>query len=163
MGDFGWPPGLVAIFNFPENCIGGAVYPWPDGLEPQPLCTAIDLTNPEVAGDIIHLAGNVIGESGFAGFAAHLEMGDISNSILAPVLPTVPGLLNPQGAEYHYILLSHGPKLPEFMPDQIKSYLGGCSNQPIAALPNLPIPEWGQRGPNTCYFQQEAFHVGPNP
>ena len=152
---------LVAIFNFPENCIGGSVYPWPDGLEPQPSCSALDLTNPEVAGDIIHLTGNVLGDSGNAAFAAHLEMGDVSNSILAPVLPTVPGLLNPQGAEYHFVLLSHGAKLSEFMPDMIKTYLGGCENQPIGALPNLPIPAWGERGPNECYFQQEAFHVAP--
>jgi hypothetical protein len=154
---------LVAIFNYPENCTGGASYPWPDGLEPEPACSALDLLGPGVYADILHLTGNVIGESGLGAFAAYLEIGDIGSSILAPVLPTVSGLLNPQGAEYHFVLLSHGPKLPEFMPDMIKTYLGGCSNQPIAALPNLPIPAWGERGPNTCAFQQEVFDVAPAP
>jgi len=153
---------LVAIFNYPENCTGGATFPWPDGLEPQPACTAIDLLTQGVYADIVHLTGNITGESGLAAFAAHLEIGDTSSSILTPLSPPLPpltGLLNPQGAEYHFTLLSHGPKLPQFMPDMTKTYLGGCFNQPLPGLPNLPLPAWGQRGPNECAFQQEVFDV----
>ncbi len=152
---------LVAIFNYPENCINGASYPWPDDLEPKPACSAADLMIPAVASDIVHLTGNLVGKSGRAAFAAYLEIGDTSNSILAPLFPT-PGLLNPQGAEFHFVLTSHGQKIPVLMPDMISTYLGGCSNQPFGPLPNLPLPEWGERGPNDCVFQHEAFHAAPS-
>ena len=153
---------LVAIFNYPELCQG----PFPAPIEPLPSCNALDLfQTPGVAGVIILLTGNVVGRSGHAAFAGHINIGDNTGSILAPLYAPSgsqpPGLVNPLGAEFHLVLVSHGPKLPEFMPDMIEAYLGGCENQPFPGFPNLPFPEWGERGPNYCTFEQEAFNLAP--
>jgi hypothetical protein len=153
---------LLAVFNYPENCIGFTGSP---DVLPEPQCGLADLGYAsDVVSDILLLGGNVVGNSGRAAIAGHIKMGDNSDSIMFPLLPAglqPHGLQNSMGAEFHIILLSHGPMLPEFMPDMIHTYLGGCENQPVALFPNEPFPLWGERGPNVCNIQQEAFNLAP--
>ena len=140
----------LLVFNFPENCASNP-------------CTLIDVENQAVVSDTMYVAGNVVGRSGRAAFAGHKAIGDNSGSILPPLLPEgiqPPGLLNPMGAEIHLLVHTHGPMLPEYMPDMIHTFSGGCVNPGFPFNnPSLWFPEWGARGPNTCASQQGTAHL----
>ena len=141
----------MVVFNYPEACQN------PSEIS---QCTDADLTNPEVVGDVMYVAGNVVGGSGRANFAGHKSIGDNDGSIFVPLLPPgvqPPGLQNPQGAEIHTIVHTHGQMLPDYMPSMIQSFGGGCQD-PGAPFIGLHFPEWGQQGPNTCLSLQFAVH-----
>ena len=135
------------VFNFPENCASTP-------------CSGPDLENPEVVGDIMYIAGNVVGGSGRAAFAGHKSIGENRGSILPPLLPPgiqPPGLLDPMGAEIHLLVHTHGPMIPEYMPDMIHTFGGGCVD-PGFPFFGLHFPEWGAAGPNTCVTEQGTVH-----
>jgi hypothetical protein len=115
------------VFNNPLECVSG---PYD--------CGPADLgMNRAAKGDFVLATGHVIGDSGTATFAGHLNTGDVSGSGL-PELPggCVPGydgcggpvgLLNPEGALVVLAVHSHGPALTgQGLVSQIGSYLGGC-------------------------------------
>ena len=108
----------LIIFNNPNEC---ATTP----------CSEADLFNPSVEPDAIYGAGNIIDDSEVASFGFSLKAGDNSGSIADLFgMPTDDGdpfgLINPRGAEVHYVLRLHGPMIPLEMPAQIKTYGGGC-------------------------------------
>lgn len=141
----------MVVFNQPEECTN------PTEIS---LCSDPDLSNPDVVGDVMYVAGNVVGSSGKANFAGHKSIGDNEGSIFVPLLPAgvqPAGLQNPRGAEIHVIVHTHGEMLPGFMPSMIQSFSGGCQD-PGAPFIGLHFPEWGQQGPNTCFSLQFAVH-----
>jgi hypothetical protein len=95
------------IFNNPGAC---ASFP----------CTGPDLALPAVNGSVLFATGNVVGESGNGGFAAHLSEGDTTGALFGP------GLLDSRAAEVHLVVRYHGPVIPALMPAQINSFGGGC-------------------------------------
>ncbi len=141
----------MVVFNNPDAC------QFPTDLG---QCSDPDIADPAVVADVMYLAGNVVGNSGKASFAGHKKIGENTGSIFVPLLPPgvePPGLQNPTGAEIHLVVHTHGQKLPEYMPDMIKTFAGGCQD-PGAPFFGLHFPEWGKQGPNTCLSLQFAVH-----
>ena len=61
-----------------------------------------------------YAAGHIIGGSGNGNFSAHKSIGEIFN--------------NPQTAEVHLALRTHGPAQPGMIPSQIQTMDGGCES-----------------------------------
>ena len=112
------------VFNNPENCSGGT-------------CGEDDLPpfggSPTVHASVLFATGHVVSTNGTAGFGAWLGIGDTAGALFGP------GLLNVYTAEVHNIVRYHGDVLPAFMPEQIRSFNGGCP-------------------PNSCFNVQAAVH-----
>ena len=142
----------MVVFNFPMYCA-------------QPYaCADPDFENPNVAGDVMYVAGNIVGGSGRGAFAGHKAIGDNSGSVFPPLFPPdvePPGLLNPTGAEIHLLMHSHVQKIVEFMPEMIHTFGGGCVD-PGPPFSGLWFPEWGPQGPNACVTEQVAIHASPD-
>ncbi len=134
----------LAVFNRPENCLTTP-------------CGEPDLFRSEPMPDVMYAAGNVIGGSGKATFAAHRNADDNSGSIFAPLGVPAPGLVDPRRAEIHLLVHTHGPVVPEFMPDMIQTFNGGCQH-PGPPFPDPLPPEYGAMGPNTCATIQFSIH-----
>jgi hypothetical protein len=101
------------VFNNPAACSGG--------------CGLDDLTNPAVRASLVFATGHVVGND-TANFGAWLGVGDTDGVLSSPPSPAGPyGLENARTAEIHLVVRSHGPANPELLPDQISSFLGGCS------------------------------------
>ena len=117
------------IFNNPEACDGDC------GIEDLFVDFPDDLTpNPDVNPAVMSGGGNVVGRSGRAGFAAHLNEGQITNE--HPLFMDGPGLTDARGAEIHLVVRSHGPMVPAQMPGQISTFGGGCEvNLPAGTVP----------------------------
>lgn len=124
----------MAVFNNPENCVAG--------------CDIADLFNPAVAADLMYSAGTLVGASGKATLAGHRNENDDSGSIVAPFLGLSPnGLLDARKAEIHFVVHSHGPKIPELVNEMLHSFNAGCQD----TFDGIPVPEeLGTYGPNTC-------------
>jgi hypothetical protein len=108
----------LIIFNNPDEC---ATSP----------CSESDLFNPDVMPDAVSGAGNIVDDSEVASFGFSRKAGDNSGSVADLFgMPTDNGepygLIDPWGAEIHYVLRLHGPMIPLEMPAQIKTYVGGC-------------------------------------
>lgn len=131
------------VFNDPGAC---ASYPAP--------CTASDLFadgNPAEA-QVTGVAGGIVGDSGRATFSAHVPTGEIDGW-----LPDQ-GLTDPQTAEIHLVVNGHGPMLAEHMPDMIKTYRGGCSDEsPFPAMFPATALADGEPGDNICRLTQAAI------
>jgi hypothetical protein len=105
------------IFNTPEDCVGGC---------------GVDDVLANVGTPSLRLAtGNVVGASGLGEFGGHLAVGNTGGPACAndPAILGFcgPGLLDAREAEIHVVVRSHGPVIPDLMPDQIASFLGACS------------------------------------
>ena len=141
----------LIIFNNPNEC---ATSP----------CSESDLGNPAVMPDAVYGAGNIVDDSEQASLGFHLKAGDNSGSIADLFgLPTDGGepfgLIDPRGAEVHYVLRLHGPMIPLEMPAQIKTYGGGCVDfAPYGYLPPANESElklgWGE-----CQDVQAALNL----
>jgi hypothetical protein len=105
------------VFNNPGACAGSP-------------CSIEDLLlNPDVQGDFLVAAGNIVGGNGEASYGGHLQVGDIRGSGWLEIgnPDRAVGLLNPRSAEIHLAVHSHGPALRgEELKAQISSYTGGC-------------------------------------
>ena len=119
----------LVIFNNPSAC---ATIP----------CGEPDLFVPDVMPDALYGAGNIVGGSERAMFGFHLNKGDNSGSIADLFgMPTDSdgepfGLKYPATAEIHYVIRTHGPMNPMYLPAQIDSYGGGClDNAPFGYPP----------------------------
>jgi len=114
---------LLVIFNKPDAC--------------EQTCSDSDLLNSAVMPDVVYAGGNVVGASEKTTIGFHYKAGENSGSVAAlfndfgfPVALDNGegyGLVEPRGAEVHYVLRFHGPVVPAEMPAQINSYLGGCT------------------------------------
>jgi hypothetical protein len=94
------------IFNNPGACLTSP-------------CGTADLTRAAVQVSTVFGSGHVVGGEG-ENFAAHLNVGDVSQTISGP------GLLNSRKAEIHVQIRSHGPAIPGLIDDQIHLFNGGC-------------------------------------
>jgi hypothetical protein len=115
----GLEPGTVhtlwmVIFNQPENCV----------VED---CGADDLFNADANPDLAYGAGIVIGSSGRATFAGHRTEGDNTGSIMQEWLGLEePGLVDAREAEIHFVVHSHGPKIPGLVDEMLHTFNAGC-------------------------------------
>ena len=110
----------IIIFNYPHYC----EIPYACGAD-------ADFGNPDIMPDAVYGAGNIVDSSEVVSFGFHRKAGDNSGSIADLFgMPTDDGepfgLRNPRGAEIHYVVRFHGPMIPMELPDQFKSYEGGC-------------------------------------
>lgn len=149
----------IVIFNDTNGCL--------DGTSGFSLCGPNDVVNDDAKPDMMYAGGHIVGGSGKAIFAGRRRAGDMSGSANDPVGLPAYGLYNPSGGEFHLVVHHHGPKLPEYMPDMIKTIDGGCTDTgvPAEGVPspwNLyagpPQGAFGRRGPNTCQSVQFAVH-----
>ncbi|MGH7820229.1 MAG: hypothetical protein ACREQ9_10680 [Candidatus Binatia bacterium] len=104
-----------------------------------------------VEAEVGYAAGHVVGESGDASFSAYLPTGDVPGGWFGNAFT------NPLGAEIHLVLNDHGPKLPGYMPDMIRTYRGGCTDQSLPPAFPATAKADGRPGPNTCRLYQVAI------
>jgi hypothetical protein len=146
----------VVVFNNPSACTAPT---------PFSLCSDPDVGNPAAMPDVLYGTGHVVGGPGTVTFAGHRRAGDGTGSITAPVGLPAFGLTDPAGAEILLVVHEHGPVLPAYLPDQIRTVGGSCTDAgipaPAVASPFNAYagPEFGRRGPNTCRSVQFSFHT----
>ena len=99
------------IFNNPEFCAGGAG-----------ACVGSDLGGglTAVDGSVLRVTGKVINDGDNANFGGHVSKNDTSEALNGP------GLVDPIGAEVHFVIRYHGPVVADEMPGMIHSVGGGC-------------------------------------
>lgn len=132
------------IVENPEVCDGGE-------------CTAEELlTDEDVDRQITYGAGHVAGNSGRGTFSAHLSTGPVEGWFDDFVFE------DPRGAEYHFVLNDHGPRISEQMPGMIQTYRGGCSDDsPFPPIfPETALAD-GEPGPNMCLLYQSVIFTRP--
>ena len=117
------------IFNHPEYCAHGEgdlacgegdLFDAPDGpTGVEPSC--------------IYADGSLVGGNGHARFADRLTVGESRDSCIDFFVDLVPdlqgadhGLTNPEGAEVHLVVRSHGPRIPGQVAEQRSTFAGGC-------------------------------------
>lgn len=113
------------IFNNPEECAGEAcgeadLFDGPDGpTGVEPSCVYAD--------------GSIVGGNGHARFIDRLAVGETRDSCIDFFVDAVPelegedhGLTNPNGAEVHLVVRSHGPRIPGQVAEQRSTFAGGC-------------------------------------
>ena len=98
------------VFNAPGNC---ATNP----------CTGADLGNGATMPDVLYGGGHVIDSSEMAEYGVSLKAGDTSGSLFPQ--PSA-GLKDPQTAEVHYVVRSHGVIGTGRVNDLIQTVDGGC-------------------------------------
>lgn len=128
------------IFNNPEHCDGDPSSPF--------NCAEPDLFNEDVAASVQYAAGHVVGADGRFGAGAHLSEGDTTGCVFGEGFLCA-GLIDARAAEIHLVVRSHGPKFPEFMPGQIKSFHVACTPETSFGLGD---------GPNECMDLQFSGH-----
>ena len=145
------------VFNNPAGCTFGG----------QGVCGPTDVVNDLARPDMMWAAGSLVSGSGEATFAGRRQAGDGSSSANGPVGLPAYGLEDPYGAEVQLVVHNHGPVIPGYLPDMIKSIDGGCTD---AGVPEAGVPSpwndyagetvgaYGRRGPNTCQSVQFAVH-----
>ncbi len=119
-------------------------------------CSAPDvINNASTDSQVLFGTGLVAGGSGKATFAGSLKEGEL------------PGWLEGRSfddattAEIHLVLNDHGPKIPALLPDMIKTYRGGCSDEsPFPGIFPATALADGLVGPNTCRLSQAAIFLG---
>ena len=110
-------PGAVhtlwwVVFNVPENCEAGTALS---------RCGLGDLMNDSAVPSLLWGAGQVVGEDGVGDFGAHLRVSNPPGEVRLG-----PGLLDALGATIHIVLRSHGPAIPGSIPEQMRTFVGGC-------------------------------------
>lgn len=147
-------PGFVytvwyVVFNEPDDCIS------PDGMGGT-MCGEIDVfVEPETAlVDILFAGGAIAGNDAWSRIGGHRKRGDNSVSVYTFLgFADTPGLINPDGAEVHLVLRSHGPAVPDQLADQLDSFEGGCTT--FLDPPAIPDAE------GECADIQFSVHVAP--
>ena len=121
-------------FNDPAECSS----PMMDGPTLISLCGLPDLSNPDAQPTAVWGAGHFAGKSGKATLGGRVALGDTSGCDGLGRLPCNDGLTNPEDAEIHLVLRTHGPKIPEVANEQIHSFNRGCeTGEPNAGPPSL--------------------------
>jgi hypothetical protein len=109
-----------AVFNDPAACAHGE-----GGLR----CGEEDLLlfggAAAIGGSVLYGSGHIIGPDGEGHFSSYLATGDTTR-----VLGEGPGLTNPQGADIHFVVRTHGPAQLGLLGPQLQSFGGGCNNAP---------------------------------
>jgi hypothetical protein len=129
----------VVVINNPAACTASP-------------CSAQDiLQSPLTDAQVTYGTGHVVGGSGQAGFGGALRAGPIPTGWLPGQ-----GLDDPLGAQVHFVLNDHGPKIPEFLPEMIQTYRAGCTDASLPAIFPATAKADGTPGPNTCRLFQVA-------
>lgn len=142
------------IFNNPEYCQGGAcgeadLFDGRDGpTGVQPSCLYAD--------------GSIVGGNGHARFQDRLKVGETRDSCIdffvdldAELEGRDYGLQNPEGAEIHLVVRSHGPLIPGLVKEQRSTFAGGCEDFLPAGREDLQEGE--------CSDLQFAVFPAPTP
>lgn len=111
------------IFNNPEECSDGT-------------CGADDLFEPTDAKPSCPYAdGSIVGGNGDARYQDRLTVGEDRNSCIEFLVGANEelegedhGLLNPEGAEIHVVVRSHGPLIPGKVPEMRSTFAGACED-----------------------------------
>ena len=107
------------VFNTPANCLV------PGG------CTVADVFANRGTPSLRFAAGHVMGDGGIGDFGGHLSVGNTGGPACSTNPATLgfcgPGLLDSRLAVVHLVVRSHGPAIPDLLPEQISSFLGACS------------------------------------
>lgn len=131
------------VFNQPEHCEHG---------EEDVACGMGDLfDSPEgptgVEPSCLYADGSLVGGNGHAQFSDRLTVGEARDSCIAFFVDAVDGLegddhglTNPEGAEVHLVVRSHGPRIPGEVRDQRSSFAGGCERFLDAGAPHTLEP-----------------------
>lgn len=114
----------IVVFNDPTACASNP-------------CTMNDRFNSTVDAHAVYGAGHVIGGNGTAGYGLHLNVGDASREDL---WGTGPALTDPEGAEIHLVLRTHGQKQPGNVSNQIHSANLGCNPQCVNVQFSIHLP-----------------------
>jgi len=114
----------IVVFNDPTECASNP-------------CTANDRFTPAVDAHAVYGAGHVIGGDGTAGYGLHLNVGDASREDL---WGTGPALTDPQGAEIHLVLRTHGQKQPGNVNNQSHSANLGCNPKCVNVQFSMHLP-----------------------
>lgn len=141
----GLTPGNVVtlwwvVFNHPEECDGG--------------CGEPDLFDSDVEPACLFGGGTIVNDNGDATFVNRLRVGEERNSCIEFFGGTDHGLSNPEGAEVHFVVRSHGPRIPGKVDEQRSSFDGGCEVFHEAGTEDL--------GEGECSDLQFAIHPSPN-
>lgn len=129
----------------------------PAACDPSP-CTAPDIiNNPATSSQVVYGAGHVAGASGRAAFSGARTVGDIPEGWLAGR-----GLIDPFGAEVHLVVNDHGPVLDGYMPEMIRTYRAGCTNESLPPIFPQTARDDGTPGPNACRLTQVAVFLPPD-
>lgn len=99
----------AVVFNKPDECAGSP-------------CGLADLFDPDVMGDVVRIAGGIVGGNGLE-VSGSLREGDSSGSLFPQPSP---GLMDAMTAELHFIVRTHGDLIPGEVHEQIMSVDGGC-------------------------------------
>lgn len=118
-------------------------------------CSAADIiNNSDTDSQVRFAAGHVAGASGNGTFAGHVSEGPLSGWLANRSLEDA------RAAEVHLVVNDHGPALPEFMPDMIHTYRGGCSDaSPFPPVFPATALADGEPGPNICRLYQAAVFL----
>jgi hypothetical protein len=133
----------MVVFNNPEHCDDG--------------CDIPDFFNPLVQADALYADGRLIGPSGRASYAGRRNVGDARGSIF-PAWLGLPayGILDADKAEIHFVVHTHGQKIPGLVGEMLRSFNAGCG----PTFMDIPVPEeLGTHGPNTCQDVQFTMHL----
>lgn len=132
------------VFNNPEECSHGT-----GGAN----CGEPDLFVEDVQASCPYADGSIVGGNGHARFQDRLTVGETRNSCLEFFGAEDHGLQNPEEAEVHVVVRSHGPIIPEMVPEMRSTYAGGCEDFLDAGT----VPE--EKG--ECADLQFAVHAPP--
>ncbi len=100
--------GWAFIFNQPENCT--------DAFECKP---GLDFPAHKGMGGVYNFAGHLVSGDGTLNLVGHISVGESRFGGLFD-------LENPTGAEIHLAVAPHGVLVPELLPDQISTPIGGA-------------------------------------
>jgi hypothetical protein len=87
--------------------------------------------NVEAGVSVLYGDGRIVNPQGSAFFWGALDVGDTEGALFGP------GLINPLGAEIHYVLRTHGPAKQDVLAEQLTTFMGGCDSEP----PNAPCQD----------------------
>ena len=127
------------IFNHPEMCSHGPT----ESIR----CGEGDLDVPAVNASVLYGDGKVINYKGTGNFNGKLKVDDTTGSLLGP------GLINPQGADIHFIVHDHGRIIKGLTREMTHTFGAGCNNAPEGT---------GTPGPNECVDVQFSVHEQQN-
>jgi hypothetical protein len=122
------------VFNNPEACTHG---------DERARCGADDLAEEAVEPSVLGGDGHIVGPDGKGLFSSFLATGDATTAIEGA------GLTNPQGADIHFVLRTHGPVQPGLLETQLQTFGGGCNDS---------TEELGTPGDYMCANVQFAVH-----
>jgi hypothetical protein len=129
------------FFNSPEKCKGGVcdaddlfvIDPETNGIVMdefgQRVMDPAGLENANIS--IQYATGGLVDAEGNGHFAAAVAAGNVPGIIAGP------GLIDPQTAEVHLVIRSHGPVIADALDAQIMTFGGGC--EPADAPPCVDV------------------------